>query len=343
MKRESATAPEAIDPAERETRQQAPLYALIAKVLRKAIRGRSIARGAVLLEGPVAELLHATRTPVRQAFRILENEGLVSRFEGRGYVAGPRGSEPSRIALTPAMLGIGENADPVRKTLGWEGIHDRVERDVVHLSVFGAHRLNEVELARHFDVGRLVAHDVLLRLERVGLVEKDDRQRWSVRPLDDARINHLYELRWLLEPAAIRAATEAQPEGRVASMIAVLRSAMRAYPAIAPADLDRLENDLHIETLSHCANDALLQSLERTRCVLTLSKHVLGVSAPMPRSDPFMAEHLAILEAVRDHAPALAADRMRHHLESSCVKVTRRVARVRRSREPPSVPYVDRR
>src|SRR5205085_1159986 len=179
--------------------RQAPLYAMITRVLRKAITDGLLAEGAVILEGPVADILRSTRTPVRQALQDLEEEGLVSRFDGRGYVAGPAGVEPRRVSLTPEMLGIGDGAEPLRKTLGWEAIYDEVERDLVHLSVFEQYRVNEIELARHFGVGRMVARDVLLRLESLGLLEKDERLRWVVKPLDAERINHLYELRWLLE------------------------------------------------------------------------------------------------------------------------------------------------
>ena len=121
-------------------------------------------------------------------------------------LAGGASETPLRQPLTPAMLGLGDESEPVRKAQGWEHIYHAVEHDVVHLSVFGAYRLNEVELARHFGVGRTAARDVLLRLEGLGLVGKDERQRWIVTPLDERRIRNLYQLRWLLEPAALAGA-----------------------------------------------------------------------------------------------------------------------------------------
>lgn len=320
--------------------RQAPIYALITDMLRRAIQDGSIEGGTVLLEGHVAEILGSTRTPVRQALRELEVEGLVSRFDGRGLLAGPAGIEPLRVTLGPAMLGIKSSDEPVRKTLGWESIYDEVERDVVHLSVFGHYRINEVELARHFGVGRMVARDVLLRLESLGLMEKDERSRWVVTPLDANRISHLYELRWLLEPAALRAAMAAAPSSEATVMMDDLRRAMRTYPKITRTALDKLEYDLHVGYLSQCSNKDLLQSLQRTRCILTLSKHVLGVSAPMPKRDPFMAEHLAVLKAVSDHDSQKAQDLLRVHLEVSCTKVSQRVDHVRNNFPTPNLSYI---
>lgn len=320
--------------------RQAPLYAFIGEMLRKAIHDGKIENGAVLLEGHVAAILKSTRTPVRQALQALEEEGLVSRFEGRGFVAGAPGTTPRRITLDAAMLSFEPTGEPIRKTMGWESIYDIVERDVVHLSVFDSFRINEVELARHFDVGRMVARDVLLRLESLGLLEKDERLRWVITPLDALRISHLYELRWLLEPAALHSAMLNSTPADSRDLRANLKTAMRAYPDVSRTDLDNLENDLHVKFLSRCANKELLQSLQRTRCILTLSKHVLGVSAPMPKRDPFMAEHLSIFKSIAEGDTLQAENGLRSHLEASSLKVAQRVSVVREHFPRPNLPYL---
>ena len=322
------------------TARAAPIYALITDKLRKAIQAMLITPGTVLLEGHVAEILGSTRTPVRQALQELESEGLVSRFDGRGVIVGGADAEPKRVTLTAVMLGMTTSDEPVRKTHGWESIYEEVERDVVNLSVFGNYRVSELEMARNFKVGRMVAHDVLLRLERLGLVEKDERSRWVVRPLDAERINHLYELRWLLEPAALRSAISSVTSDETDDMMSELRAAMRAYPAIGRTELDKLEDDFHVKLLSKCSNEELLQGLARTRCLLTLSKHVLGVSAPMPKRDPFMSEHLAVLKAVAGGNITNAQDLLRKHLEGSCSKVSLRALHVRNNLPIPKLPYV---
>ncbi|MGJ7580145.1 GntR family transcriptional regulator [Variovorax sp. RHLX14] len=323
--------------------RQSPLYALVADVIRRSIRADRIPAGAVLLEGPVAQLLGCTRTPVRYALNALADEGLISRFDGRGYAVGATGVVPERIVLTAAMLGAVPEGEPVRKTLGWEAIHEQVERQVVHLSVFGRHRINELELARRFGVGRTVARSVLLRMEGLGLVEKDERLRWTVTPLDDDRINHLYELRWLLEPTALRASMLAGVSAEAVQMATGLRSAIGDYPEVSAGALDALEHDLHVRLLRRCPNLDLLKSLQRTRCVLTLSKHVLGDSAPMPERDPFMAEHLAVLEAVAGADGESASRLLRAHLEAACLKVVQRAGIVRESYAVPELSWIDER
>ncbi len=323
-----------------EGARQLPIYERVSQLLRRALGDGSIPSGLVLLEGPVADIFSVTRTPVRKALQALEEEGLVSRFDGRGYTAGPAGVEPRRIALEASMLGLDGDAEPVRKTLGWESIYDEVERNVVHLSVFDSYRVNELELARHFNVGRVVARDVLLRLEALGLLEKDERMRWAIKALDADRLNHLYELRWLLEPTALRGGARSLPPAELQTMVGHLHQAIATYPKISRIELDELEHDLHVGLLSRCPNVDLLQSLERTRCILTLSKHVLGETAPMPKSDPFMSEHLAILEAVGRDEIGLAEGLLRKHLESSCLKLIQRVDLLRQTYATPKLPYI---
>lgn len=89
-----------------------------------------------------------------------------------------------------------------------------------------------------------------------------------------------------------------------------------------------------------CPDKALPQSLEHTRCVLTLGKHVLGTTMPMPKGDPFMAEHRGILEAVREHDETRAESSLREHVESSCVEVVARAQSLRQDFEAPRLPYV---
>ncbi|QJC56991.1 putative HTH-type transcriptional regulator LgoR [Polaromonas vacuolata] len=334
-----------------------PIYAEISHLLRRAIKSGLIEKGLVLIEGHVAELLGATRTPVRQALSALKSEGLISRFDGRGYTAGPAGLTPLRRELEASMLGITAARKPVRKLTGWQAIYETVERDVVHLSVFGDYRINEVELARHYSVGRMAARDVLLRLERLGITEKDERSRWRVTPLNDNRIEQLYELRWLLEPAALASAMTASTATKIQSqlqtspekvgskdsksMMANLRKAIHSYPKVDRQALDELENDLHVDYLAQCPNKELLQSLERTRCLLTLGKHVLGKSAPMPPLDPFLAEHLAIFKAIDQQDSLKAQDLLRTHLEKSSRKVLLRAAHVRENFSNPKLSYIE--
>ncbi len=61
-----------------------PMRELIYQYMREAIINRSIPSGAHLVEDDLARYLSASRTPVREALRKLESEGLVKHHRRRG-------------------------------------------------------------------------------------------------------------------------------------------------------------------------------------------------------------------------------------------------------------------
>lgn len=316
-----------------------PLYLRIRDVLVDAISAGRLPKGALLLEGPVAALFSSTRTPVRQAFALLERDGLIRRFDGRGFLVGQGRGGPKRVALTADMLGLGEEAQGLRKAPAWEAIYESLEREMVHLSVFGRHRINEVELARARGVGRQVARDALTRLEALGIVEKDERMRWTLVPLDEKRMRDLNDIRVALEPVALTHAAPFIPPGERQAMTDRLERALAVYPALSVEAMDALETDLHITCLGHCPNRELLIALRRARFMLNVSKHIIGVSHRMPASEPFIAEHLTVFRALAAGDTAGAAEALRHHIAISLPKVIQRVAELRDAHRPDMPAY----
>ncbi|MCP8895150.1 GntR family transcriptional regulator [Shinella daejeonensis] len=311
-----------------------PLYLRVRDRLAQAIAEGRLPRGALLLEGPVARLFSSTRTPVRQAFALLEEARLIRRFDGRGYVVGQGRGAPKRLSLTPGMLGFDDDGQGLRKAPGWEAIYESLEREMVHISVFGRHRVNEVELSRDRGVGRQVARDALTRLEGLGIVEKDERMRWTLVPLDEKRMHDLHDIRIALEPMALVRAAPFLPPAERRAMTERLEQALAVYPDLSIEVMDGLETDLHITCLGYCPNPELLIALRRARFMLNVSKHVIGVSHRMPADEPFIAEHLAVFRALDAGDSARAAATLRHHIAVSLPKVIGRVAELRAAHRP---------
>lgn len=311
-----------------------PLYLRIRDVLADAISTGRLPKGTLLLEGPVATLFTSTRTPVRQAFALLEAAGSIRRFDGRGFLVGQGRSGPKRVTLTAEMLGLDEEAPALRKAPAWEAIYESLEREMVHISVFGRHRINEVELARARGVGRQVARDALTRLEALGIVEKDERMRWTLVPLDEQRMRDLHDIRVALEPMALTRAAPFIPPAERRAMTHRLEEALGVYPGLSVEAMDALETDLHITCLGYCPNRELLIALRRARFMLNVSKHIIGVSHRMPESEPFIAEHLAVFRALDVDDSARAAETLQHHITVSLPKVIQRVGELREAHRP---------
>jgi DNA-binding GntR family transcriptional regulator len=316
------------------------LYLRFERILRRSIDRGILPVGTVLLEGHLADILGSSRAPVRQALAQLQEAGLVQRFEGRGYLVGEADGPIKRTRLSSDMLDLEESRETLRRSFAWQGIYEAVERAIIHRSVFGRFRVNELELARHYRVGRTVSRDVLTRLQGLGIVDKDERQRWTIVSLDRDRLVNLYELRELMEPAALRSAASRLDIEIVKQMRARLVKQLDAYPDVTAAAMDGLEYDLHIRCLGVAGNSELLGALVRTRCTLTLSKHVLGTEMKLPEHDPFLEEHLHVFDALIEGKPTSAAEALKRHLRSSCPKVIERLEAFREVFTPPPIDYI---
>ncbi len=317
-----------------------PAYAVIKDVLSRRIGDGTLAEGTVLLEGPLAELFRSSRSPVKQAFAQLEAAGLVRRFGGRGVAVGPATAPLKRVKLTPELLGLDQSSADPPKTRAWQALYYGVERDLILHSVFGRFRVNELALARHLGVGRTVARDVLTQAQSLGILAKDGTAHWSLVPLGEERFAELYELRILLEPVVLKSAVPHIPPAVLDGMERDLLRVAGAPSGASVAELDRLEDDLHVRCLAFGNKPELVGALQRTRRIVVAGKHIQAALRRAPLIDPFMEEHLEIVRAVRAGEAGRAGVAMAVHLASSRDKAAERLEHFHKGNAITPVPYI---
>ena len=121
-------------------------YELVADALRSNIVSGRLEAGLVLLEGPIASLMKTSRAPVQAALRILEEEKLIRRFDGRGYLVGRAGTSvvPVRRDIGKLGLRIPNEIDAALQNRGlWEVVYEQVESAVAACLIFGEFRIIE--------------------------------------------------------------------------------------------------------------------------------------------------------------------------------------------------------
>ena len=183
-----------------------PRFELITQVLRINIQRGILPVGLVLLEGPIATAMQTSRVPVQAALRQLLAEGLIHRFDGRGYLVGPTGMGivALRRDLRNFTLNIPDAVDEALQTRGtWRHVYDEVEQQVASCQIFGEFRIVETELSEYLGVSRTVARDVLARLQERGLIRKSASSHWIAGPLTARTIREKYEMRSIMEPVAL--------------------------------------------------------------------------------------------------------------------------------------------
>ncbi|MEZ0167131.1 GntR family transcriptional regulator [Microvirga sp. TS319] len=315
-----------------------PAYLLIKQALQAGIEAGRVPVGAVLSESALASIFRASRSPVRQALAELEHEGVVHRFDGRGVVVGGADSSPIRLELTPAMFDLGPSE--VVRSDAWENLYYDLERSIIHRSVFGRARVNELALARHYGVGRTVARNLLIRSQAAGLLSKEDNAHWYIVALTDTRVRDLYELRIVLEPLLVKSAASGIPGEELNAMERRLHSVASSMSTATVNQLDELENDLHVQCLSYGRNLEVIEALKRTRCSLVVGKHIQAALAKHPQIDPFTDEHLAVIRALKRGDGDSAAAALSSHLVESGIKAVERLEAFRAVNKMPHIPFV---
>ncbi len=288
---------------------QEPRYELIARVLRDNIRSGTLPAGFVLLEGPIAAVMQTSRVPVQTALRQLLDEGLVHRFDGRGYLVGRDGNGilPLRRDIRDFDLTIPPLVDDALQTRGtWRHVYDEVEEEVASCQIFGEFRIVETELAEHLGVSRTVVRDVLARLQERGLIRKSLASHWIAGPLTARTVREKFELRGIVEPAALRLAA---PHIRYAEVEALLER-IGHDPAITPEELgDAL--------LEHCIaqapNTALVEMIRSNRLLLSAVDRAL-IRLGLPRDEDTIEQYQTLFDLISRHPIDSACEYLRDHL-----------------------------
>lgn len=305
-------------------------------ILAARIADGSLASGTVLLESRIAEEFGISRAPVRQALLRLAAEGLVARTEGHGYrvVANPAGSP-----RTPP----GPNAGALVRlapAATWQRIYDEIEAEIVARTSFATWRVNESDMARHYGVSRTVARDVIARLHQRGVVRKDERSRWYARALTPDYVAELYEMRRVLEPAALLGAAESVPRILLVRMRRHLEDVLEHPERIDGQVLDELEAELHGELLGHCGNRTLMEALRHYQSLLIAHRFLYAWAPRLFPVEPFLPEHLEIVDRLADGRPADSAAALERHLRVSLDRAVHRIGIVAGGYDPVPLPYL---
>lgn len=313
------------------------LSARTAALLAARIADGSLRPGALLFESRVAETLGTSRGPARQALAALAARGLVARADGRGWrVSGKAAPEGGGGADSLAGL-AGERLAPAAS---WARLYGEVERAIVSRTAFSAWRINETELARAYGVSRTVAREVIARLHQRGLLRREERARWIAPALTAAHVGELYEVRALLEPAALRLAAPRLRPGLVRSALRRLEAAMARAEALDGPDLDSLETDLHRTLLGHCPNATLMDAVRQHQSLLAAHSFLYAWAPRMFEAEPFLPEHHAVLRALASGEVEAAASALASHLRVSLGRAMARIEAVKHTPQPPALSWL---
>ena len=315
----------------------APLYEVIYAVLREHIEDGSFPAGLVLGESIVARAFQASRVPAAAALQRLRREGLLRDFEGRGYLTGPGDVGPLRLELHDAGLRLPpEIATDLKVRNRRERIYPAVEHVIAGALPFGRFLVNESALAEHHRVSRTVAHEVLTRLERTGLVTQDMNQRWYAGRLTEDGLRDHFEMRCLLEPIALGQVMDEIGSDEVTERWERARKATTSRHTLDR--IERLERDLHIDIVLRCRNLQLRETIRRSQLVIVAIHHAFDLYRDSAVISLMVSEHVSILGHVLAGRRDKAMSALEGHLTRSLaqnIDIVRSLGPLPDERRPP--------
>jgi DNA-binding GntR family transcriptional regulator len=213
--------------------------------------------------------------------------------------------------------------DSIQETSGLSGsrvdhVYARVKDDIFDFRLLPGDRFTESQVAERLGVSRTPVREALYRLEREGYLFVHFRNGWSVRPFDFVMFENLYELRMVLESAAVRKLCDQTDLSRIEILkqIWLCPESERERDPLAASELDE---GFHTTLVDAADNPELARVhndvIERIRIIRRLD------FTQSYRVERTYDEHAQILQAILRHRADQAVMLLNTHIAESRAEV----------------------
>jgi DNA-binding GntR family transcriptional regulator len=197
-----------------------------------------------------------------------------------------------------------------------ERIYQQLKDDIFEFRLLPGDRFSESEVAERVQASRTPVRQALYRLEREGYLQVYFRSGWQVRAFDFEYFEELYDVRIVLESAAV---------ARLGLMD------VDAHPVIAElkrtwlvTEAERLEDGVRVSALDerfHCALVEAAGNREMARMHFEITEKIRIIRrldfTQAPRVDATYAEHGQILNAILQRRTEEAQHLLKSHIDIS--------------------------
>lgn len=199
-----------------------------------------------------------------------------------------------------------------------ELVYAQIKASIFDFRLLPGDRFTETEVAERMGVSRTPVREALFRLAREGYLQVNSRNGWSVRPFDFKAFEDLYDLRVILEEAAVRKLCEREAAPDLAPLKAVwlVPAAERNDDAQAVWQLDE---DFHQALVRATGNDVMARTHQEVQERIRVIRR-LDFTKP-ERVTTTYQEHAKILRAVLQRKADHACLLLRSHIEVSKAEV----------------------
>lgn len=193
-------------------------------------------------------------------------------------------------------------------------VYDRIKNDIFDFRLLPGERFTETEVAGRVGVSRTPVREALYRLEREGYIQVSSRNGWSVKPFDFESFENLYDVRVILELAAVRKLCEMEAKPGLDD----LKETWLAPPdrrVREPQKVCELDERFHQKLVAAAGNPELARIHHEITGRIRIIRR-LDFTQP-ERIDSTYEEHAQILRNVMRRRLDQTQLLLRSHIESS--------------------------
>lgn len=217
-------------------------------------------------------------------------------------------ADESRARLESVFTGRHDR----RKVTDW--VYEELKSAIVDLRLAPGEPLREATLADRLGVSKTPIREALTRLEQEGLVETTSFKGAAVTRYSRQDLVEIYELRELLENAAVRAAAQSMTEPDLSRLERIAAESRRLLSGQDRGELAALITEFDVVLFDQVRNHRIQALIENVRAHLT---RIGQLTAGIPgRIDASVDEHEKIVDAIAARDPVLAEQCMRDHIRS---------------------------
>jgi DNA-binding GntR family transcriptional regulator len=196
-------------------------------------------------------------------------------------------------------------------------VYQELMADIADFRLLPGDRFTETDLAKRFGASRTPIRDALFQLQRDGFVDVRFRSGWFVCPFDFKRFDELYELRIILETAAIERLLRVDDEVKHATLdfLDAIWLVPEAERESDPRKMTDLDEGFHTRIVDSSGNrEMAMMHKENTDKIRIIRRLDFFKEA---RTAATYREHGELLRLIRRGQSTEALILLRAHIETS--------------------------
>jgi DNA-binding GntR family transcriptional regulator len=199
-----------------------------------------------------------------------------------------------------------------------ERVYLQLKHDIFSFRLLPGDRFSENEIAERVEASRTPVREALTRLQREGFVDVSFRSGWQVKPFDFNQFEQLYDVRIVLELAAIKKLCEMEPAPNLEDL--------KRIWLVKPED--RLEDGPSVCVLDERFHEQLVEATgnrEMARLHHDLTERLRIIRridfTQLKRIEATYQEHAKILRTILERRTEEAKSLLKTHIEASKAEV----------------------